>query len=283
MSEKPNIYSAINEVMSEVSYVQKRKDPRLQYSYVADEDIVKALRPSLVKHGIVIHPAEIVETRQEVLNRPENKLWFHITVIGSVRFSLNPESFIDVPSLGESIDTYDKGSQKALSFLVKNALLKTFLLETGDAPNGGGQPPKTKTEPKTAPTTEAKIEPRQCLEPADLQDAIRRRAAEYDAKERTVTKGFRGMIRGQLGELFTGLKEKDKLVHSLFDYLFSEGERSVTSSNNLSAGEVLSLKDWLSLEKHNGSEIPCAISIQEAQAVIVAHLKDRGQEDLFPE
>ena len=122
-----NILQRINAVMKEVTYIQKDKKPNMRYSIVSHDVVTAKLRPSIVNHGIVYWPMNI--TVNQTGNRCE--CW------GFVRFCAidDPNDYIDVYSAGYGIDEQDKGPGKAISYLVKYALLKVFGLETGDDPD----------------------------------------------------------------------------------------------------------------------------------------------------
>jgi len=125
-----NIYQRLSAVMSEVKYIKKSetsgslKRNGLPYSFVSHDQVVSALQPKLVKHGIAVIPS-VQEIHQE-----GNK-----TRVGlSVQF-VNidcPEDKVIVNFFGDGVDNQDKGCGKAYSYAFKYALLKTFCLETGD-------------------------------------------------------------------------------------------------------------------------------------------------------
>ena len=122
-----NIHQRIHAVMQEVTYVQKDKKQGMRYSIVSHDAVTAKLRPALIKNGIVYYPEQI-KTEQHG-NRTE--------VIGAIRFVNidDPQDCIRVESFGYGIDDQDKGPGKAMSYMVKYALLKTFGLETGDDPD----------------------------------------------------------------------------------------------------------------------------------------------------
>lgn len=113
--------------MNEVKYVQKESKRGMRYSIVSHDAVTAKVRPSLVKHGVIYYPVHMYTSQDG--NRTVCDL--------TVRFQSvdNPESFIDVRSLGYGIDDQDKGPGKAISYAVKYALLKTLGLETGDDPD----------------------------------------------------------------------------------------------------------------------------------------------------
>jgi hypothetical protein len=110
--------------MKEVDYIQKEKKSGMNYSIVSHDKVTAAVRPILVKHGIVYYPAALNVAQDG--NRTQVQM--------SVKFCNvdNPDDFIHVESLGYGIDSQDKGPGKAISYAVKYALLKCLGLETGD-------------------------------------------------------------------------------------------------------------------------------------------------------
>lgn len=137
LSQK-NIFQRVNAVMKEVDYVQKeQKKVAGQYRFVSHDQVTAALHGPMAKHGIACIPS-IVEMKQDG-NRTEVKLEVTFINIDS------PTDRFSVFYWGYGIDTSDKGIGKAVSYAFKYALLKTFVLETGDDPD---QDQSTKYEPK---------------------------------------------------------------------------------------------------------------------------------------
>lgn len=128
----------LHAVMEDVTYVQKNKVIDGKYSVVTHDQVTSKLRPAMVKHGVLGRP-ESFETTQNG-NRTELTGFY---IFESVD---DKSDYIAVPMVGYGIDNQDKGPGKALSYAVKMALLKTFMLETGD-----GEDPDTdqKTEHNT--------------------------------------------------------------------------------------------------------------------------------------
>lgn len=147
MSEERNIYQRIAAAMAIVTYVQKEKKQGMRYSIVSHDDVTAKVRPALLEQGVVYHPIAIEHVQNG--NRTE--------ATGIIRFTNidNPPDHIDVPSFGYGIDDQDKGPGKAMSYMVKYALLKTLGLETGDDPDLD-QDVKHKPEANPAPQPQRK-------------------------------------------------------------------------------------------------------------------------------
>lgn len=126
--ESKNVYQRIVAVMNEVKMVVK-EDKRVnnQYRFVSHDAVTKALHEPCVRHGLVIIPS-IASFKQDG-NRTE--------VVVSVTFT-NADQPLDsfvTSSFGYGIDPQDKGPGKAYSYAFKMALLKTFMLESGEEDN----------------------------------------------------------------------------------------------------------------------------------------------------
>ena len=122
-----NILQRINAVMQELDYLQKEKKSGMQYSFVSHDKVTGAIRPLLVKHGIVCWPTDY-NIKQE-----GNRTQLQCKVIYA-SVDDRADSII-VDSFGYGIDAQDKGPGKAISYAMKYAHLKTFSLETGDDPD----------------------------------------------------------------------------------------------------------------------------------------------------
>lgn len=159
-----NIYSALNEVMKQVGYVQKMKAARLNYTYAGEAALISAIRPHFVEQGIVVHPLEVKTINQDNYMTSNNNLMNRTAVIMVYRFThAESGTFIDVAVTGEGSDVGDKSANKALTGAYKYALRQTLMIETGDDPD---QFPsdvqaerQTTTNGQRKPVAKAKVEP----------------------------------------------------------------------------------------------------------------------------
>ena len=127
MSESKNLSQRILGVRGDVEYIQKEdKKVNNQYTFVSHDAVSKALHNLLCKHGIVLIPRCVKLERDGNLTIA----YMEIDFINAD----NPEDKTTVPMPGYGIDPQDKGIGKAVSYATKYAMLKTFVLETGDDP-----------------------------------------------------------------------------------------------------------------------------------------------------
>lgn len=136
-----NIHQRLHAVMKDVSYVQKDRDVG-KYKVVSHDAVTAAVRPVLVKHGVIYYPQNMIHTQDG--NRTE----VHLDIVfANVD---DPKDCIAVPTFGYGIDPSDKGPGKAVSYAVKMALLKALGLETGEDADDGTDA-KHEPAPKAEP------------------------------------------------------------------------------------------------------------------------------------
>lgn len=206
-------------VMKEVGYVQKAGHNDFQnYKYATEADAIKAIRPAMLNHGLCMIPSV------ESVNQDE---FGNTNVIMLYRIFDEEGNFLSFRAAGSGNDRNskgvgDKGIYKALTGASKYALLKTFLMETGDDPEIPAEQDKPfKQEPKAEkPEKVAKVEKVEKVEAVEEKP---------DEELSDVRQAFVNMIKecadscdkeSELTELWNGnraeldnIKSKNKEVH----------------------------------------------------------------------
>ena len=185
------IYEAVNAVMQEVGYVQKQSGKNLSYTYASEGALIAALRPVMVKHGIMAYVMSHDELAREEYETKNGTRMINTVIRGKVRFTHIDGSFIDVAAGGEGSDSGDKSYNKSQTDLLKYALRQTFLIETGDDPDQEPSAERTTTT-RTVPTTKSKTwetflamaKEKHMLEPQAVQDKLKSAGFKgFDPKE----------------------------------------------------------------------------------------------------
>lgn len=131
-----NLASAQRAVMLEVSYVQKQHSKVLGYAIATEADVINAIRPAMLKHGIVVAPVKIEgldSGRWEGKN--PGQVVSMIRLVVTYRFThVDSGEFQDVQVVGESHSYGDKACAAAITIAQKYSLLEFFLLERGTDP-----------------------------------------------------------------------------------------------------------------------------------------------------
>jgi hypothetical protein len=146
---KRSLVRKMAEVMGEVDRVRKNgRNAFHNYDYATEADIVEAVREGLSKRAVMMLPS-IVKTEWTQVQRAKGGTERLCTL--TVRFTFHDgdsgeEMAIEV--LGEGQDAGDKATYKAFTGATKYALLKTFLIPTGDDPEADeDEPPNRKNKP----------------------------------------------------------------------------------------------------------------------------------------
>uniref|UniRef100_A0A6M3LED9 Putative Erf family protein n=1 Tax=viral metagenome TaxID=1070528 RepID=A0A6M3LED9_9ZZZZ len=144
-------------VMAAIDYIPKRGHNQPQnYDYVRDADIADTVRKEMVAQRVVMLPRTTRNSVREITSAKGN-----IITINTVEMDFtfidadSGESFI-ISTVGEGMDSGDKGVYKAMTGATKYALLKAFQIPTGDDPeadDGPAQPlPPLQASPLAADT-----------------------------------------------------------------------------------------------------------------------------------
>lgn len=143
-----NIYQRMSAITAELQTVAKNltvsTGKNNSYKAVSERDIIDAVKPIEVKHGVYSYPAdreilesEILESETEYQGKPTKKTTFFSRIRTTYRFVNmdKPEEFIDMVTFAEGIDSGDKGSGKAMTYGDKYALMKAYKISTGEDPD----------------------------------------------------------------------------------------------------------------------------------------------------
>lgn len=133
-----NVYQRINKVREEVAYLQKDKQVGSGgwgYKAVTHDAVTAAVRPSLIKHGIIVVPCVVQSTiaptgtttgKGVPYIRYEARYEVHFVNADA------PEERITVVLDAHALDDADKAPGKATSYATKYAFLKLLSIETGE-------------------------------------------------------------------------------------------------------------------------------------------------------
>lgn len=159
--DKLNIYQRMSAITKEISAVAKNLQVgtgKNQYKAVGEADVLAAVKPIEEKHGVYSYPLsrEIVESgTMERENQYGKTIQLYMRIKTVYRFICidNPDSYIDITSFADGVDTNDKAPGKAMTYADKYALLKAYKIITGDDPDQFASEPANKVESKPAPKT----------------------------------------------------------------------------------------------------------------------------------
>ena len=139
-----NIYQKMAAVTAELQTVAKNLNVETgkgkSYKAVSERDIIDAVKPLEIAHGIYSYPCErqILESQTlETETQYGPKTTFFSRIMTKYRFVNveDPTDYIETVTFAEGIDSQDKGSGKAMTYADKYALMKAYKISTGDDPD----------------------------------------------------------------------------------------------------------------------------------------------------
>lgn len=136
---RKSLVTKLAEVMGEVGHIPKSGENKFHnYKYATEADIVAAVRMGMSARGVMMFSS--IE-KVEWTELPGGKQ--RVATI-TVRFRFmdgDSDAVVEFLGVGQGADATDKAVYKAFTGAEKYALLKTFLIPTGDDPEKDDTPP----------------------------------------------------------------------------------------------------------------------------------------------
>ena len=138
-----NIYQRLLKITEELATVKKGLtvgSGNFGYKAVGEMDILNAVKPLEIEHGVYSYPMNRVLVSQDILTTEKNgktSTKFMMRVETTYRFVNidKPSEFVDQVSYGDGVDSLDKSPGKAMTYSDKYSLMKAYKIMTGDDPD----------------------------------------------------------------------------------------------------------------------------------------------------
>lgn len=158
MSDTGEIYGRLAKVMGAVGSISKsRRNQQQGYNFRGIDDVYNELHEALAEHQVVPITRVLKAERTE---RPSKSggVMFQVILTVETRFYAPDGSSVAAETIGESMDSGDKASNKAMSAAMKYALLQTFCIPTEEKKDSEEDSPEvrpgrhgTRGEPAATP------------------------------------------------------------------------------------------------------------------------------------
>lgn len=245
--KKPtNVHAAILEVMKEVGYVEKTGTMQMgkgSYTFAQERELIAALRPSMIKHGLVMVPKGVTEGTESYSEYQVRDRTWRIYRAQFCFEIAHPETdtAVNVYVPGEGADSGDKSSNKAATGALKYALRQTFLIETGDDPDNTNSDEVSGTAPAKKTTTTKKAT---TAKPKQSDAATLKKALAYkvpagmphagDTLEKAMTQKPTGVMvisfiagvepSGDGSTMYEPQTDEDKKIQAAAKYVYDNSE-----------------------------------------------------------
>lgn len=124
------IYQAIIGVMSDIGVIGKEKKNAQQgFKYRGVDDVMNALQPVMVQHGLFVVPEIIDQKREERQTKNKGNLIYSVCTV-RYTFYAKDGSSVQCVVVGEGMDSGDKATNKAMSIAFKYACFQVFCIPT---------------------------------------------------------------------------------------------------------------------------------------------------------
>lgn len=134
MSEK-KLVSKLTEVMKQVQYIEKRGYNKFhKYNYATESDVSEKVREVLAEQNVIMLPDVVEHETREHVNQRGNKEYIATVKVKFTFIDGETGEELSIHSVGEGQDAGDKAVYKAITGATKYALMKAFMIPTGDDP-----------------------------------------------------------------------------------------------------------------------------------------------------
>jgi len=197
-------------ISEEVQYIQKQgRNQFHKYNYVTDSDVVNAFSKAMQKHKVFMF-SSVLQRQCMSYETRGNKNAFLVSVQLQVTF-IDADSGESMRSIfyGDGSDSDDKGVYKAITGAQKYALMKTFLVATGDDPEQDATPAHN----ETVQTSQAKLNPfdKEALIQKMITQAHKGTVAFREAWKK-LSKGERGALGEQISVCQEHAEQADLII-----------------------------------------------------------------------
>ena len=196
-----NLYQKMAHISADIEKVKKGLTVKAggeTYKAVGEPDVLRAVKPLEESYGVYSYPVgrEIIETGIHETKSGAKMLFMREKVVYRFVNVDNPSEFIDQESIGDGIDSQDKGPGKAATYADKYALLKAYKIDTGEDPDqygseemGGHTSFKNKIVDKDAPPSKA-FQPQEETKYNKLKSVCEKKGKSFDLVLKKVAAKF---------------------------------------------------------------------------------------------
>ena len=137
MSNDRMLVRKLAEVMKEVKYIQKTGYNSFNnYKYATEADVNEKIREVLAERNVIMIPSVKNHSVREHVNRKGHTEYIVTVEVEFTFMDGETGETIVFTTFGEGQDAGDKGTYKAITGAQKYALMKAFMIPTGDDPEG---------------------------------------------------------------------------------------------------------------------------------------------------
>lgn len=132
MTETKTVIQALSDVMKDVQAIRKGDRNQAQnFNFRGIDAVMNAVGPALREHGVICVPVE-TRTAYRDVHTVNGKPAREVTAVVTYRFYGPAGDYIEAQAPGESMDSGDKGTPKAMSVAYRTLLLQALTIPTDE-------------------------------------------------------------------------------------------------------------------------------------------------------
>src|SRR5690625_2271747 len=132
---KKSLVQKLANVMREVKYIEKKGFNKFNnYKYATESDVSEKVREVLSEQNVIMLPDVIEHSTREHKNRKGYTEYIATVKVKITFIDGDTDEKLSIHSIGEGQDAGDKAVYKAITGATKYALMKAFMIPTGDDP-----------------------------------------------------------------------------------------------------------------------------------------------------
>jgi hypothetical protein len=136
---KPALIAKLAEITGLMAHIKKEGfNKAQQYAFVRESDVAEKVSGLLAERKVFLHQRVLSSSREALYTTGSGSIMWMTHVVMEFRFIDGETGEMTEPATfeGDGADTGDKGIYKAMTGAEKYFLMKTFLVSTGDDPEG---------------------------------------------------------------------------------------------------------------------------------------------------
>jgi hypothetical protein len=156
--DSPLIYSAIANIMAEVKAIEKsQKNQQQGFMFRGIDNVMNDLHAIFAKHQVFVAP-EVQSYNVDAKTTARGGVLYFTHATIKFTFYATDSSSISITTVGEAMDSADKGMNKAMSVALKYALMQMLLIPTKEDKDPDAHSPE-ETLPETISDIVARLNP----------------------------------------------------------------------------------------------------------------------------
>lgn len=225
------IYKAMASIIKEIGHISKEKSTTgfASYNYRGIDDVYNAINPLMGKFGVFVLPVA-QERISEERKTKNNGIANYVILRMKYYFCHEDGSYVECSTIGEAMDSGDKGTNKAMSIAMKYALFQVFCIPTEEMDDPDAVSETFIADNKDNDKTKAKAEKEKIQE-------VRQQARANNPNP--PTEAQKNMFFGIMTRRHHG--DRDSILAELSTFF----GRHIASSNELTREEVSRILDAL--------------------------------------